>query len=133
MKKLIVLSIITALFLVFACERDRQSERFKLLTDHVWTSDSLLADGEDASGPGQLLEKFKGDAKFNRDGTGYFGIYQGTWGFAQNETEIIIITNELNVPLSTKIVELTKTSLKITTGFPGPSGNIYIRMTFLAK
>ena len=62
--------------------------------------------------------KFKGDAKFNEDGTGHFGVYTGTWRFAYNETQIVITTDSLPVPLTAKIAELTKLSLKITTIFP---------------
>ena len=72
--KRVLLLIITGLTLIlWACNKDTESEKFKLLTAHIWTSDSLLAEGIDASGPGQILEKFKGDAKFNKDYTGYFG------------------------------------------------------------
>lgn len=129
-----------ALLFLFAvsfisCEdEDDVSDRFKLLTTPVWASDSLLVDGEDASGPGQILEKFKGDAKFNEDGTGYFGSYGGTWRFSKDESEVIIITDSLVFPLTTRLEELTAESLKITTGFPDLLGNeMDIRMTFNAK
>ncbi len=131
MRKLIVLFVISMLLIPFACRKDEPSQRFKYLTTPVWASDSLLAKGEDASGPGQSLENFKGDAKFYPDGTGYFGVYTGRWRFAQSETEIVIITDELPGPLSTKIVELTQTSLKITT--TNPINQDAIRMTFIAK
>jgi hypothetical protein len=105
-----------------------------LLTTPIWASDSLLVDGEDASGPGQILENFKGDAKFKEDGTGYFGRFTGTWRFSRDESEVIIITDSLVFPLTTKIEELTTESLKITTGFPDLLGNdMDIRMTFNAK
>lgn len=124
--------------LVFACndDGDDRSERFKLLTGVTWTSDSLLVNGSDASGPGQMLENFKGDARFREDGTGTFGVYSGTWNFAANETEIIILTDSLMFPLTTKINELTASSLKVTTSFPNfelPEQPFSIRMTFKAK
>ncbi len=66
--------------LVFACsKKEEKSERFLNLTGNVWTTDSLLANGIEAGGPGQILEKFSGDAEFNEDGTGYFGEYSGSW------------------------------------------------------
>ena len=75
MKNIAFLAFISACLLIFACNKDNRSERFKLLTSPIWRTDSLLANGVDATGPGQILEKFAGDAKFNEDGTGYFGDY----------------------------------------------------------
>jgi hypothetical protein len=118
------------------CSKKNEDESFKLLTTPTWRTDSLLANGKDASQPGQLLAKFKGDAKFKDDGTGVFGIYKGTWWFTENNTQIIIETDSLPMPLTNKIVELTATSFKITTGVPditGGTGIINIRMTFKAK
>jgi hypothetical protein len=136
MKNILLLLIVAGLTLASSCKKDSQSEPFKFLTGPVWASDSLLANGVDASGPGGMLNNFKGDAKFNEDGTGYFGIYKGTWKFAYNETQIIITADSLTLPLTTKIAELTKISLKVTTGYPNiqnPSSPILIRMTFKAK
>ena len=131
MKKLVLFFILSAMVISFACKKDEPSERFKYLTTPIWESDSLLANGVDASGEGQSLANFKGDAKFNTDGSGYFGSYTGKWRFVQSETEIVITTNELPGPISTKIVELTQTSLKITT--TSPVNQDAIRMTFKAK
>jgi hypothetical protein len=131
MQKFAIFFVISAMVIAFACKKDEQTERFKYLTTPVWESDSLLANGVDASGEGQSLANFKGDAKFNTDGTGYFGVYTGRWKFAQSETEIVIITNELPAPVSTNIVELTQTSLKVTT--TSPITQEAIRMTFKAK
>jgi hypothetical protein len=136
MKNLALLLIITGCFFVSSCKKNSQSESFKLLTGPIWESDSLLANGFDASGPGGMLKNFKGDAKFNPDYTGYFGIYTGTWRFAFNETQIVITTDSLPLPLTNKIAELTKTSLKVTTSYPNlvnPAAPINIRMTFKAK
>jgi hypothetical protein len=119
----------------FACNKNSESERFKLLTGPTWGSDSLLANGVDASGPNGVLKNFKGDAKFNEDGTGNFGIYKGTWRFAYDETQIVIETDSLPIPLTTKIAELNTASLKITTSYPNITTGvtINIRMTFKAK
>ena len=136
MKNLALLLAISGCFFISSCKKDSQSESFKLLTSHIWASDSLLVNKVDASGPAGMLADFKGEAKFNEDGTGYFGIYTGTWRFAHNETQIVIKTDFLLLPLTTKIAELTKLSLKITTSFPNPinpSTPINIRMTFKAK
>jgi len=136
MKNLALLLIISACFIVFACDKDNKSERFKFLTGPVWTTDSLLANGTDASGTGGFLEKFRGDAKFREDGTGYFGIYTGVWRFNQDETEITIVTDSLILPLIGDIVELTSASLKVKTVVPNkvdPLQPINIRMTFKAK
>jgi hypothetical protein len=124
MKNLILLLVISGCFYMISCKKDSQSENFKLLTTPVWSSDSLLVNGTDASDPGGLLENFKGDVKFNTDYTGTFGDYTGTWRFALNET----------LPLTTQIVELTTASLKIKTSFPVIQGTpLNIRMTFKAK
>ncbi|MCX6254255.1 MAG: hypothetical protein NTV31_07230 [Bacteroidia bacterium] len=136
MKNLALLLIISGCFIIFSCKKDSQSEPFKLLTGPIWASDSLLANGVDASGPAGMLKNFKGDAKFNEDGTGYFGIYTGTWSFSFNETQIKITTDSLDFPLTTEIAELTKISLKITTSYPNllnPATPTSIRMTFKAK
>ena len=134
--KNLVLFLLFAGCVLFACKKDEKSERFLLLTAHVWTSDSLLMDGADASGPGQMLEKFKGDIDFKTDGTGYFGQYTGTWRFSYNESQVVIESDSLQVPLSALIEELTQTSLKITTSYPNllnPTSPFDIRMTFKPK
>jgi hypothetical protein len=133
MKNLLLCLMISVLILFTGCKKNDSSDRFTMLTSPVWASDSLLANGIDASDPGELLAKFKGDAKFKEDGTGYFGIYQGTWYFAFEETQIVIRTDSLPIPLTTLIKELTKTSLKVTTSYPGALSPIAIRMTFKAK
>ena len=136
MKNLALLFIISGCFIVFACNKETNSSNFKLLTGPVWASDSLLAEGVDASKPGQLLAKFVGDIKFREDGTGYFGQYTGTWRFSYNETELVITSDSLQVPLTTNIIELTAKSLKLTTSYPNPSNQsnpFDIRMTFKVK
>jgi len=136
MKKLSLLLIITTGLIFFSCSKNKKTERFNFLTSHIWSADSLLANGVDASGPGMMLEKFKGDAKFEEDGTGYFGTYTGSWKFYADETEVVIKPD--NEPLSffCDIIELTISSLKIKTSVPNqvdPSQPIPIRMTFRAK
>lgn len=135
MKNLALLLIITLFLAIFSCRKDGESEQFKLLTGPTWGSDSLLANGADASGPNGILKNFKGDAKFNEDGTGNFGIYKGTWRFAYDETQIVIETDSLPISLTTKIAELNAASLKITTSYPNIATGITIniRMTFKAK
>jgi hypothetical protein len=121
---------------ILSCKKEETSENFELLTGPVWASDSLLANGIDASGPSGMLKNFVGDARFNEDGTGYFGKYTGTWRFAYNETQIVITSDSLPIPLTTKIAELTGMSLKVTTSYPNlanPSSPTNIRMTFKAK
>jgi hypothetical protein len=136
MKKILLLAAIAVIFIAYACQEEEISERFRLITTPVWASDSLLADGQDASGPGGILEKFKGDARFNEDGTGVFGAYTGTWKFVYNETEITITSDSLTLPLTAFIDELTEISLKINTSYPQknePDNPLDIRMTFNAK
>jgi len=135
MKKLSLSFIILFSLFVFACSKQEKSEKFKLLTTPVWTADSLLANKLDASGPGGLLEKFKGDAEFREDGKGTFGSYTGQWRFNPAETEITIVTDSMPLPIVCDIVELKITSLKITTVVPDKNTYepINIRMTFKAK
>lgn len=123
---------------IVSCDKDDDgvSDRFRFLTSAEWESDSLLVNGVDAGGAGQMLENFKGTARFNEDGTGSFGGITGTWAFSQDETELIINTAELPFALTTKIVELTAGSLKITADFPNPLNpvdQLKIRMTFKAQ
>jgi hypothetical protein len=135
MKNLIMLLIFAGCFLAFSCG-EKESERFKLLTGPIWDPDSLLANGIDASGPGGILTDFLGDAKFNTDGTGYFGNYTGEWMFNSDETELVITSDSLPIPVIADIKELTSISLKLTTVMPNPVNiqNPYnIRMTFKAK
>ncbi|TAL65378.1 MAG: hypothetical protein EPN88_09665 [Bacteroidetes bacterium] len=136
MKNLALLLILSGCIYFASCKKNSQSEPFKLLTGPTWVSDSLLANNVDASGPDGMLVNFKGEVKFNEDGTGNFGVYTGTWRFSQNETQIVITTDSLPVPLATNIAELTKISLKITTIYPNvidPIAPVHIRMTFKAK
>ena len=132
----LLLLVMVAVFALFACKKtEEESARFKLLTGNVWTSDSLLVDGEDASYPGGFLEDFAGDAEFKKDGTGYFGQYTGTWFFSNNEQDITISSPSLAFPLTARIVELNDTSFKITTNFPTAVEGVYmvIRITFKKK
>jgi len=129
MKRFVLLMFLAAVFAAGACKKEKTSERFDLLTAHVWTSDSLLVNGEDASGPGEPLEIFKGDVQFNKDGTGTFGQFSGTWTLADNDQSLGIESSALPTPyLSTHIVELTQASLKVTFSYPSPPMDI--RMTF---
>jgi len=136
LKNFLLLGLIAIMPVLTSCPDNDVTDPFTLLTTPTWQTDSLLANGADASKPGQLLAKFKGDAKFKEDGTGVFGIYKGTWWFVENKTQIIIKTDSLPLPLTNKIVELTANSFKITTGVPDVTGQtsiINIRMTFKAK
>ncbi len=136
MRNIALLAFISACLLIFACNKDDRSERFKLLTSPIWRADSLLANGVDATGPGQILEKFAGDAKFDEDGSGYFGDYTGQWRFNVQETQLTIITDSLPLPIIADIKEITSISLKITTVVPNqldPDTPFNIRMTFKAK
>lgn len=136
MKTYRIILIILCAIPFYQCTKEESTERFDLLTGPVWLTDSLLADGLDAGGVGGLLEKFRGEAKFDKDGTGSFGVYKGTWELAYDDTELIITTDSLPIPLSAKIAELTSLSLKITTAFPNridPENPVDIRMTFKSK
>ncbi|MBN1388075.1 MAG: hypothetical protein JW965_06475 [Bacteroidales bacterium] len=133
----IIYLVLVSVILIFACTKEEEkSERFKILTGQVWRTDSLLADGQDASGPGGFLEKMAGDAEFLPDGTGYFGQYTGSWYFMDNETKITISSPSLGGPLDLNILELTRQSFKITTRWlVDETQGIYftIRMTFKPK
>ncbi len=132
MKNIVPCLLVTVLVSAAACTKEKASDRFTMITSHAWTSDSLLADGVDASDPGEALEKFKGDIVFKKDGTGTFGQYTGTWMFTDNETNLAINSPDLPFALTTHIVVLTAVSLKVTFTYPGaPPKNI--RMTFKPK
>jgi hypothetical protein len=136
MKNFLISILIIVGLIAFSCKKEVESTNFRYLTSNIWASDSLLVEGEDASGPGEILEIFNGDVVFNKDGTGSFGVYKGTWYFAEEETKIVLASDSLGFPLTTNIEELTNTSLKVTTEFPSaidPENPINIRMTFKAK
>ena len=134
MKKNTFIIVLLGLIVLYACKKEESpSERFTLLTTPLWTSDSLLANGEDASGPGELLEKFKGDAKFNTDGSGYFGQYTGIWALSGNDELITIDSDSLQIPVTCYIEELTDLDFKIVTSFPVEPTLIDIRITFKPK
>ena len=136
MKKIMMLLLPLLILMAASCDKEKVSERFKLLTDHGWVSDQLIVNGADASGPGGFLEGFKGDVMFNEDGTGTFGQFSGRWQFVNDETSLIITTSDLPFSLTTTIDELTKTSLKVSLTFPslGPEDpELDIVMTFKAK
>jgi hypothetical protein len=136
MKKIFFLLTITSVILLSSC-KDKESDRFKFLTEPVWVAVSLMANGVDATGPGGLLEGFVGDAKFNADGTGTFGTYTGTWQFNVTEDKLILATPSLPITITLDILELTSTSLKVKGSVPdtqnltGPP--IEIQMTFRPK
>jgi hypothetical protein len=135
MKKLTFLLIVAAGLLLMACE-EKKSERFILLTTPTWRADSLYADGVDASGAGQVLAKFVGDAKFKEDGTGYFGKYVGEWMLSLDENYLTITSDSIPVAIIADIELLTTTDFKITTAVPNPlnlTDPFDIRMTFKAK
>jgi hypothetical protein len=132
MKNPLLFLLMAITIIVLSCNKEKVSDRFTLLTSHTWTSDSLLANGVDASDPGEMLALFKGDARFNEDGTGTFGQYSGTWMFTDNETNVAINSPDLPFALTTHIVELTRTSFKVTFTFPGTTPT-NIRMTFKPK
>lgn len=136
MNKNILIIAVLGIIILFACKKEESpSERFTLLTSILWTSDSLLANGEDASEPGELLEKFKGDAKFNTDGSGYFGQYTGNWALSSNDELITIDSDSLQIPVTCFIEELTQSDFKIVTSFPvnDEPQPINIRITFKPK
>lgn len=138
MKNALLLLLVLAGIMIIACNKEEEEvqDPYTLLTAHVWVSDSLLANGVEAGGPGQLLEKFNGDVEFRTDGTGTFGEYSGTWSLSEDNTTITIVTQELPISIIAIIKELTTTSLKIVTGFPDttqPGEIIDIRMTFKVK
>lgn len=136
MKNLAFFLLASVILIAASCNKNDKSQRFKYLTTPTWVSDTLLANGVDAGGPGQFLEIFKGECKFNEDGTGNFVDYTGTWSFSPDETKITILTESLSFPITCNIVELTATSFKVTTSVPNPlnlSDQIAIRMTFKAK
>ena len=135
MKKLFVLFIIAAGLMISACS-EKKSERFILLTTPTWASDTLYADDADASGPGQVLAKFKGDAKFYEDGTGYFGQYKGEWMLSEDEENLTITSDSIDIPIIASIYLLSRTDFRITTVVPNLqnlSDPYDIRMTFKAK
>lgn len=134
MKNIVLLLFLAAIFAAGACKKETTSKRFELLTAHIWTSDSLLANGVDASGAGQPLEIFKGDIMFYKDGTGTFGQFSGEWTLADNDESLVIESSFLPIVdyLSTHIVELTQTSLKVTFSYPS-NPPLNIRMTFKPK
>jgi hypothetical protein len=137
MKRILFLLLLAGVFVFSSCNKDDdKSARFKFLTAVTWETDELLVDGEDASGEGQFLENFKGDVKFNSDGTGTFGQYEGTWGLQNKDTELVIYSQEIGFPLTTIIEELTAARLRIVTSFPNflnPQENLEIKMSFNAK
>ncbi|HOU03436.1 MAG TPA: hypothetical protein PLL94_14360 [Bacteroidales bacterium] len=137
MRNFALVTVILLSFIAFSCNKDGKSERFELLTTNIWVTDSLLADGIDAGGPGGVLENFKGEAQFKEDGTGTFGNYTGIWYFTDNkETDIMIKPDTEPIYFKCKVVELTSQSFKITTSAPdrtNPAKVYKIRMTFKPK
>ncbi len=137
-KPVLFLALVIVASVYISCKKETtSSDNLNLLTNHIWTADSLLADGKDASGQGGLLEMFKGDTKFNEDGTGYVGEITGTWKFSNDEETAVTITSDsLAIPVTANIAELTSESLKLTTVFPLPTTPVTtaaVRMTFIPK
>ncbi|MFO7622415.1 MAG: hypothetical protein R6W81_14325 [Bacteroidales bacterium] len=136
MKRIALFITISVCMVFSSCSKDKESEKFKFLTTPTWTTDQLLVNGVSADGPGELLAGFKGDARFNKDGTGSFGSYSGTWRFSSDESQLIIQTPDVPLPVITDIIQLTASRLEVTTVFPNPADqtNPYnIRMIFKVK
>lgn len=139
MKSIRLFTLLSAAFIIVSsCSKKDDSERFKLLTGHIWESSELLVDGVDESGAGMLLEEFVGDAEFKTDGTGTFGQYTGTWNFSNNETKITISSPALmnGIPVTLNIEELTSAVFTMSTTLPikGDIANPnLIELTFTAK
>ncbi len=135
-RHVLILVTVSCCLILSSCSKDKESERFKFLTTPTWTTEQLLVNGVSADGPGELLEGFKGDAKFNKDGTGSFGSYTGTWSFSSDESQLIITTPDLPIPVITNITSLTASRLEVTTVFPNqadPPNPFNITMVFRAK
>ncbi len=134
MKKLSLFIIIAISLLFPSCKKEKErSERFLFLTTPIWESQGLLANGADASGPGGILENFKGDAKFETDGTGYFGSYTGTWRLSNFDTELTIIPDSNPLPIICNIINLSETSLVVETQATVNQVSYAIRMSFATK
>jgi hypothetical protein len=140
MKTRLLFFVFISMTLVYiSCKKEEAipTDHLNLLTNHIWTADSLLADGVDEGGAGGLLEKFNGDTKFNEDGTGYVGEIVGNWQFTNNENALIITSDSLQLAVSANIEELTAQSLKLTTAYPIQTSPtvVYaaVRMTFIPK
>ena len=134
MRSFTLFIIIAISLLVSSCKKEEErSERFLFLTTPIWESQGLLANGADASGPGGILENFKGDAKFKTDGTGYFGSYTGTWRLSNFDTELTIIPDSNPLPIICNIIDLSATSLVVSTQATVNQVSYDIRMTFSAK
>jgi hypothetical protein len=139
MKRIRLFTLLTAVIIIFSsCSKKDDSQRFKLLTGHIWESDELLVDGVDESGVGMLLEEFVGDAQFKNDGTGTFGQYTGTWSFSNNETKITIASPSLmnGIPVTLNIDELTSEVFAISTTLAiklDPANPNLVELSFTAK
>jgi hypothetical protein len=134
MRSALLVSAVICL-LITACSKDEKSERFRLLTTPVWSSESFDASGPDTTGIGILVKQLKGDAKFKEDGTGSFGNFTGQWKFLSDETQIQILTQILP-PIITDIIQLTAQTLKLSatvTIITHPQDPIDLVMTFKAK
>jgi hypothetical protein len=139
MKSILTIVALAAILIAASCTKDKESEKFRLLTGHPWKTDSLVAKSNDAVAEDRVkasLEDFRGEAVFNSDGTGSFGKFDGTWRFAYGEENLVIDSDSLDFPLTTNIIELTSGSLKVKTAFPNllnPASPVNIRLTFIPK
>ncbi|NLV19947.1 MAG: hypothetical protein GXY51_10745 [Bacteroidetes bacterium] len=137
MKNIVFITSMFFFLLSLSCSKEEKSERFRLLTTPVWETDSLLVNGVDASGPGEMLADFAGEARFNEDGTGTFGNYTGEWKFSSDEQSITIFSDDLPYivkAVTCDIIELTTTSFKIEAVVPDQQQMpVTIRLTFKAK
>lgn len=114
MKKLIYLTFVAVALFLYSCSKDKESERFTLLTTPVWTTESITATGADTTGVGVLIKLIRGDAKFNTDGTGTFGMFSGKWSLNSDEDQITITTLALPSSIVADILTLTNQSLKLS-------------------
>lgn len=136
MRNILPVLVILSVIVIFSCDTKEEAPvltPYEMLTTRIWLSDSLLANGQEAGGEGQLLEKFNGEAEFRTDGTGTFGEFTGSWNLSADNKEITIQTDSMPA-FVTQVVELSLVSLKITTPFEIMPGEVInIRMTFKKK
>lgn len=139
MKNLLLFIAVMAGLWLSGCKKDGNTdELYTWLTEKPWRTDTLQVNGSEPTGLlGERFEKFRGEARFNEDGTGTFGSYNGTWRFPdKTRKQLVINADSLGFPLTTDIVELKANSLKITTSLPdlwGDEGTLNIRITFRPK
>jgi hypothetical protein len=113
--KNIVIAVSTiAIFFISGCSKDDETstrnEQLRLLTASAWSINSITVDGVDQSSLFTNMTVSFAESEYETSGGSEVWPASGTWRFKQNNSNVIIIDNDIEMT----IVNLDESTLKIS-------------------